>query len=493
MLPQLKPKESDALLSRDVPSYQALAQGSPGTQGSDSPCFGAVDGQGPNGVPLTAALLIADVIGAGILSAAVAIAQLGWLLGTIVVVVLLAMNVHTSVLMWRVRMCCPQAHTFTGLVEVAFASDPPRQRDAIVAFTGFCQFFSLFGVLCLYTVSFGKSLGMSFYDVHACLPTWTTLGCLLLMPLMVTSRSMGSLPSLMWVNLLTIVGTVAIPLWEMARRMEHGAHDYGERHAVAPMSFATTVAGISAIAFAFSSQFLVVEIMSEMREPAKFPRAYGVSAPFQCFVLLLCGLGGYYFVGSNARGMILDNIPFGLNLQLAAACLLLHMLVTCLLKGIVFCRAIHTWCDRDGANEGSARGWALWGAIVTATLALTWVVAQVVPFFNDFVELLGGTCTPMCSFVIPIGTYLRWLRASGSPEQAPSRLEWLAIAAELTVALLLMVAVPILSAERIGGNWSQYGAPFACHCERLWNTCECSAARPGMEECPAGAGIMSAF
>jgi len=479
---------------RDKPSYQAVAQNDPGTLGSDSPCFGAVDGQGPNGVTLTAGLLIADVIGAGILSASVAVAKLGWLLGTIVVVVLLAMNMHTSVLMWRVRMDCPQAHTYMGLVDAAFANDSsPRRRDAIVAFTGFCQYSSLFGVLCLYTLSFGKSLGMSFYDLHACLPTWTFLGCMLLLPLVVTSRTMGTWSSLIWVNVLTIVGTVVVPLWEMARRLEHGAHDAGEFHAVAPMSFASTIAGMSAISFAFSSQFMVVEIISEMQEPAEFPRAYGVSAPFQCIVLLLCGLGGYFYMGSNATGMILDNIPFGFNLRLSAACLLLHMLVTYLLKGVVFCRAIHTWCDRDSANQDSTNDWAIWGVIVSTTLSLTWVVAQVVPFFGDFVELLGGTCTPLCCFVIPIGTYLQWLYTSGQPEQAPSRLEWLAIAAELCVALVLMLAVPVLSADRISGSWHEYGAPFSCHCEGLWRSCECSALRPGMEQCHAGAGGMAAL
>lgn len=483
-----KAEESVRLPLQQQPTYKAT-EGGASPLPVDSPCFGNEGGLGHNDVPLTAGLLVADVIGAGILSAAVAVADLGWFLGAVVIVVLLLMNMHTSVLMWRIRMGCPDTHTYMGLVGAAFSRAPARQRDLVVALTGFAQYSSLFGVLCLYTLSFGKSLGMAMYDVHVCLPQWTILGCILLLPFVVTARSMGSYQSLIWFNILTIIGTVGIPLWVMAARAEEGVSDRGAYAAVAPISLSSSMAGLSKIAFAFSSQFMVTEIISEMKDPADFPKAYLVSAPFQGFVLLICGLGGYYYLGSNADGMILDNIPFGRGLQMAAACLLLHMLVTYLLKGVVLCRAIHSYCDQRGCNEDNMRGWSQWGAIVVATLAASWFIAQLVPFFGDMVELLGGTCTPFCCFVIPIVAYLQWARTMGGPEAEPSKAEWCLIAVELLLAIALMLAVPYFSMQRISANWTHYGAPFSCHCEGLWNTCDCSGSetwsRPGMDQCHA--------
>ena len=113
-----------------------------------------------------------------------------------------------------------------------------------------------------------KSLGMAMYDVHVCLPQWTVLGCILLLPFVVTARSMGSYQSLIWFNILTIIGTVGIPLWVMAARTEDGVSDRGAYYAVAPISLSSSMAGLSKIAFAFSSQFMVTEIISEMKDPA---------------------------------------------------------------------------------------------------------------------------------------------------------------------------------------------------------------------------------
>eukprot|EP00401_Gymnodinium_catenatum_P046080 CAMPEP_0117505966 /NCGR_PEP_ID=MMETSP0784-20121206/25660_1 /TAXON_ID=39447 /ORGANISM="" /LENGTH=68 /DNA_ID=CAMNT_0005301415 /DNA_START=1 /DNA_END=207 /DNA_ORIENTATION=+ len=63
--------------------------------------------------------------------------------------------------------------------------------------------------------------------------------------------------------------------------------------------------------------------------------------------------------------------------------------------------------------------------------------------------------------------------------------EKLLIAFELVFAVVLMVMGTHTAAERIMSSWSTYGYPFDCHCEDLWNTCDCSAAHSGMESCPA--------
>jgi len=126
--------ESDSL----TPCGRAVYDSVQSEELGDLPCFDAVDGRGCNSTALTAGLLIANVIGAGILSTAVAISQLGWLLGTVSTLVLLAMNAHTSILMWRVCMGCPRVpHTYTGLVEsVCLDMDRSRRRICVLA-TGF--------------------------------------------------------------------------------------------------------------------------------------------------------------------------------------------------------------------------------------------------------------------------------------------------------------------------------------------------------------------
>lgn len=42
---------------------------------------------------------------------------------------------------------------------------------------------------------------------------------------------------------------------------------------------------------------------------------------------------------------------------------------------------------------------------VMVVVAASWFLAQIVPFFSDFVTLLGATVTPVIAFIIPILLY----------------------------------------------------------------------------------------
>jgi hypothetical protein len=132
---------------------------------------------GENSVALTAGIIVADVVGAGILSMAVAIAKFGWLLGTILTVVLLAMNVHVSIIVWRVRMKVPGARTYMELAEGAFSGAPPWQQQFAVRFTGITQQLLIAGFLGVYTLSLGKGFGMLFLQC-ASLPSSVDIDCL---------------------------------------------------------------------------------------------------------------------------------------------------------------------------------------------------------------------------------------------------------------------------------------------------------------------------
>mmetsp|Transcript_60768 Transcript_60768/g.195790 ORF Transcript_60768/g.195790 Transcript_60768/m.195790 type:complete len:500 (+) Transcript_60768:93-1592(+) len=441
--------------------------------------------QGGNSALLTAGIIVADVVGAGILSMAVAVAKFGWLLGAVVIVVLLAMNVHISLLVWRVRMHCPAAYTYVALASAAFADAPAWQRRATEMVTVVSQQVFLFCTLGLYSLSFGQGLGGLFYDEwRLCLPVLTMLGLLLLAPVHVTSRSLGKWQSLVLLNVLTIVGTVLIPLVYMASSGARATRLAGSVvEAFADMSVVGVLSGLEVMSFAFTSQFMLVEIMSEMRRPEELPKAYMMSAPFQGIMFLICGVGGYYYLGSRVQGVIGENIPYGPAYRVAAFCLLVHMLITYLMKGVVFCRSMQSYLSPGKVNDASAQGWASWCGMTLASMTMAWVLAQVVPFFTDLIDLLGATLTPLSCYVIPIALYLRWLQDRGTKEDSIGFAEKILIAAELALSFVLMTAGTYFAFQHLRSNWHTYGPPFACHCQSIWATCECSAHHPGMEQC----------
>lgn len=453
--------------------------------GYDAEMVKVID-QGGNSVLLTAGLIIADVVGAGILSMATAIADYGWALGSVVLVVLLTMNVHISMLLWRVRMGCPESRTLMQLAAGAFANSSQEERTFACSFIGIVQYTFIFALLGVYTLSFGKGLAMLMYNIHVCLPVWAFIGCCIIWPVHAVARTLGHWSSLVVLNVATIVGTIAIPLLVLAAEgVQNSRPADSHFYAVAdPFTFRGALRGANIMTFAFTSQFMLIEIIAEMKEPAEFPKAYvQIAAPFQLAAFLIVGVGGYYLVGDQVTGMIGDNIAFGFWFRVAAACLLVHMIITFMIKSIVICRAIHNKYDPEGADDDSPHAWSVWSIIVAVMVAASWLASQIVPFFTDFVDLLGASLTPIGCYIIPIYLYRRWLRDFGSQDDQIGNVEWAIICLELVFSICMIIFGTWEAVTQIYASWETYGYPFSCHCENTWNTCECSAGHVGMEQC----------
>ena len=68
-----------------------------------------------------------------------------------------------------------------------------------------------------------------------------------------------------------------------------------------------------------TSQFMLLEIIAEMKDPMELPKAYaGYFAPFQLVMFSLAGIAGYWYMGNKVGGMMNENLPFGPSLQAAA-------------------------------------------------------------------------------------------------------------------------------------------------------------------------------
>merc|ERR1712151_936655 len=246
---------------------------------------------------------------------------------------------------------------------------------------------------------------------------------------------------LVWANIVTLMGTIIIPLAYYLvfgiDELNVGDDDSKLFFFARQYSFTNVLSALSTFTFGMTSQFMLTEIMSEMKDPANLPVAYArVSAPFQLVAFLVAGLGGYTLFGDKVQGMINENLPFGSAFQAAAACLVVHMLVSYLIKGVGMCQAIHRVADRDFSNSQDTRTRSRmgWCASVLLIAALAYLTANVVPFFSDAVDLLGASVTPLSCWIIPIAMYVRWNLDEGS---RISSMEWILIVGYMALALVL--------------------------------------------------------
>lgn len=436
-----------------------------------------------NSALLTAGIIVADVVGAGILSMPLAVGQLGYALSVIVIILMLAMNLHISMLLWRAFIRHPEARTLSGLVRAVMEGSSPSLRYAMTSAVDIGQSVCIFAELGLYALTFGKALGMLLYETFLCLPVWTFLASSVVLIFQSNARSLGTYSSLIWLNCATIVGTVMIPLIYMAAQGVETSRPLGSKFLAIAEHIDVSVlsSSMSIFAFAFSGQLILVEIMSEMEHPADFPKAYSfISIPFQALAFLAAGIGGYYYRGSLVAGMIGDNIPFGLSYRAAAFCLLTHMLITYMIKAIVFCRRCHSVLHPEDAKSYSSKAWATWFLVTLMVLASSWLTAQVVPFFSDMVSLLGACLTPALCWVLPVFLFYSSHRRDGG-QIGP--VEQFIIVLELLFCVALTFIGTYDCILKMLSHWHTYGGPFQCHCEDVWNSCSCSANHPGMELC----------
>ena len=171
--------------------------------------------------------------------------------------------------------------------------------------------------------------------------------------------------------------------------------------------------------------------------------------------------------------MMNENLPFGIAFQVAAGCMLTHMLISYLIKGVVMCKSVHV--------------------VALMLLSIAWFLGNIVPFFGAAVDLLGASVTPISCWFIPLVLYMRMCwdypdweshegRKRGKRSTFVKYVEWTAIGLECLLAVVLMIFGTRSSLLTIVGEWATYGQPFACHCEGLWKTCGCSAEHAGMSQ-----------
>eukprot|EP00440_Ansanella_granifera_P068602 gb/GFBE01074418.1/.p1 GENE.gb/GFBE01074418.1/~~gb/GFBE01074418.1/.p1 ORF type:complete len:291 (+),score=48.71 gb/GFBE01074418.1/:1-873(+) len=255
------------------------------------------------------------------------------------------------------------------------------------------------------------------------------------------------------------------------------------------LNFSDFAAAMSTFSFAFTGQLIMVNIIAEMKDTSEFPKSYVyMSVPFQALAFLGVGLAVYYYRGDAAAGMIVNELPFGSLAKLASVCLVTHMVVTFVIKSVVLCQGILASLRHGSVLDGMPESRLSWTVAVVLVVSCSWLVAQIVPFFADLVDLLGASFVPLTCFVIPILLFIRCIYDHGAATLGVSKGEMVVLGLELFFSLVLMVYGTYSTMAHINKQWHSYGQPFACHCENLWNTCECSASR--MPSCPATANFV---
>jgi amino acid permease len=402
-------------------------------------------------------LMVADIVGVGVLSLPSAMAQLGWIMGPIFIILFFPLNYYTGILLWRVRLLRRDAITYMDMGRA-------MSGDGLAKFAAVVVYLHIWLTLGDYLLVLGESLELLFYDVDLCKREFIFIGAVCVLPLC-QLRSLNDTKWLCWLNMFTITATIATALGYLIwLGTDQTLLPGGETESVpASLTIWTFSTAFSKIAFAYAGQFLYLEIMAEMSEPQDFPKSFILAGPYQVGMYLISACVGYAYKGQNAQGLMVNFIPRNGWLRLAAAFLFIHMIVTYLIKASVLSRALHRAVSPKHVNDKNFRGKLEWFLSTVTVMISCILIANTIPFFDPLTGLIGASFVPIACWNLPIIFYYLSI-----PRHEIAGWEKPLLVFIFILGIVLTISGTYSNMKDIVDSWSTYGAPWSCiHLEEV--------------------------
>jgi len=352
--------------------------------------------------------MLTDIVGTSVLTYAGVARQLGWVFTIAFIVLLCPVAIYVALLMSRTRQMLSKS-LGKEPVTMGEAGRLTLGGDKAAAVVYALVYGFAFLGQASYLLVLGQTLQGVFYEMELCLPMAIVAGGIAVLPLAVVLRRLSESVWLCLLNLFLILAVLAIVMARLAAR--------GRPEDTRTFFFAEDVTVFSIfgamtnIIFSYTGHWLYFELMAEMQTPEHFPRVFTINAPLQVGLYLLVACWGYYFAGDKANGYFLDNLPSGPAYRWASVLLFVHVGIAFLLKNVALARFLHgllapSRVDVQLSEPGGVRAHAEYAGCAVLLLVLGAGVAKAVPYFMDFMGLVGGLLGGPISFLLPMAFYV---------------------------------------------------------------------------------------
>lgn len=437
--------------------------------GSSLPSFSPEHTVGWIGI---AGLLCADIIGAGVLTIGVNIGSIGWVVGLSFLFLSWPCSAYTGYLLQRVLVMLPSRSMAPTMMDMGTAILGKYVGITVQVLNWIVNYVIVLGYVTVTT----KSLGATFYDVHWCVPVWSSIVIPSLMAMMMYCRTQKRIAALTWPSMALIVIAIAISVISMFSGWNNRpALKYGNTKAFADgLSSDKIIDSLNQLVFAYSGQNIYVEIMAEMKEPRHFKKSLITAGTFQVSIYFIVALISNLYSGQDTvnTGMITTNIPLGGAYRAANAFLFAHMITVFPITTQVIVRPVHYIFDKKSVNEESLRGYAFWFLSVFIVVGSAGLLAILFPYVSILQSMTGAFLAVPC-FVVP-GIY--YYGACHKYSRKVGRMDHIGIIALcFVVGMTLFVYGLYSSISNLSYEVANAGGFFACNCDNMWDVCPASS------------------
>ncbi|RPD66561.1 hypothetical protein L226DRAFT_479331 [Lentinus tigrinus ALCF2SS1-7] len=324
-----------------------------------------------------AALMLAETVSLGILSIPSVFASIGMVAGIILVLALGGVATATGYVIGQFKLRYPHVHNMADAGEIIAG---PIGREVLgaaqVIFIVFlCGSHVLTGLIAFDTVTAGAS----------CSVVWAVVTAVVCFVLTIP-RTLDGISYLSVASFISILTAVLITMIGVGV-----AGHTGTVKVTSNLEFYKAFLAVTDIIFAYAGHVAFFTFIAEMKKPEDFPKALYALQISDTTLYLIIGVVVYAYTGEHTvspalgnTGTILRKVSYGMAFP--------TIIIAGVINGHVCAKLIFVRIFRRKGpssrhmNSHTWTGWLTWIGICAAIWILAFVIAEVIPFFN---ELLG--------------------------------------------------------------------------------------------------------
>ncbi|KAK7540488.1 transmembrane amino acid transporter protein-domain-containing protein [Phyllosticta citribraziliensis] len=400
------------------------------------------------------------IFATGVLSIPLAMHDLGAVGGALCVLAFGALNTYTAVIQGNFRNNHAHCHSIADMAEHVGGV-------ALRELTG--VMFIIAYILCTSSGIIGVATGINALSEHGACTVWFAFVATAVVIVAASVRKFEQISWLTWAGFISIFVAVLIIVVAVTTRDRPAAAPQTGPYELGYMAIAhpTFVAGITAsvnifVSSAGTSAFLPV--ISEMHNPRDYKKALFTCMGFVTAAYLSFSLVVYRWCGQwvaspslGSAGQTIKKVSYGIGMigLIVSACLYLHVAAK-----YVFVRILR---NSRHLQHGTAIHWTTWLGCNVVLGAISFVISQGVPIFNNILALAGSICFAPLAIALPgwlwLFDYGSW-RKGNAGQQVAYWFHWFLI----VLGLFFLVGGAYGTIQQIIDEYNngEIGSAFSC-------------------------------
>ncbi|PHZ08801.1 uncharacterized protein RHIMIDRAFT_241311 [Rhizopus microsporus ATCC 52813] len=350
--------------------------------------------------------VVCVVAGTGALGLPYALSQGGWI-GLFILGLSWILSVYTGIILIK-SMYYDGTHRLSSYQEVAEAAFGPIGGWLAFFFTaitlvGVPVLYLLLSGLNLHNVAKGTSAELTF-------PIWVIICTAIVAVPFLFFRSLKEIGILSCFGMLSTVIVILIVLGVAVQQYvpaEQAHHD--------SVIWDMFPIALSSIVFSFGGNPVYAHVEAGMRRPKDWNKVCFTGLTFCVILYFLTAVPGYYVYGTSVKSPVYDSLPDGGPKSASIIIITIHLILATPILLTSFAIDVEKMLKIGPDHRSFVVEWILRWLFRGALIVAIAVIAIFVPFFGDFMSLLGAFSNCALVFIFPVIFYYKLTGIRGKP------------------------------------------------------------------------------